>query len=232
MCGRATLTKKPKAIEERYNTTFKATELANKSPLPNYNIAPTHWHPVLTNETEQPLRFFKWGLIPPWAKDAKIASKLINARIETILEKPAFKSIHQKRCLVPYDGFYEWKRVGKERIPYRIILPDTPIFSVAGIWETWASPSGEIIPTFTVLTQPPNELMQPIHNRMPAILSPQEETIWLDNTLSIKDILATIQPYPSELMKAYRVSNQVNKVKVNNSKLLEEVPDFQQGSLF
>lgn len=232
MCGRATLAKKPKAIEKRYKATFEANELADKNALPNYNIAPTHWHPVLTNESGQALRFFKWGLIPAWAKDAKIASNLINARVETILAKPAFKCIHQQRCLVPYDGFYEWKKVGKNRIPYRIILPETTIFSVAGIWEIWTNATGTTIPTFTVLTQAPNELMQPIHDRMPAILSPAEENIWLDNTLPIKEILAIIKPYPSELMKAYRVSSQVNKVKMNTTQLLDEVPDFQQGSLF
>lgn len=232
MCGRATLAKKPKAIEKRYKATFEVAELADKNSLPNYNIAPTHWHPVLTNESENALRFFKWGLIPSWAKEAKIASHLINARVETILEKPAFKCIHQQRCLVPYDGFYEWKKVGKSRIPYRIILPNTPIFSVAGIWETWTNSVGTTIPTFTVLTQAPNELMQRIHNRMPAILSPNEEIIWLDNGLPIQEVLSIIKPYPSELMKAYRVSSQVNKVKVNKPELLEEVPDFQQGSLF
>lgn len=232
MCGRATLAKKPAAIEKRYKAIFEAKDLATKNQLPNYNIAPTHWHPVLTNKIDNPLQFFKWGLIPSWAKDAKIASNLINARIETILDKPTFKCIHQKRCLVPYDGFYEWKKVGKSRIPYRIILRDTPIFSVAGIWETWTNSTGTTIPTFTVLTQAPNELMQPIHDRMPAILSPEQETIWLDNTLPIHEILAIIKPYPSELMKAYRVSSQVNKVKMNQAQLLEEVPDFQQGSLF
>lgn len=232
MCGRASLAKKPKDLEKRYQAKFVQTELEIKNRLPNYNIAPTHWHPVRTNETENPLQFFKWGLIPHWAKDHKIGSRLINARSETILEKPAFRAIHKKRCLVPFDGFYEWKRQGKERIPYRIILPETDIFSVAGIWETWKNPSGEMIPTFTVLTQPPNELMQDIHDRMPAILAPEQEHLWLANDLPIKDLLQLIQPYPSELMKAYRVSKAVNKVSENRAELLEEVPDMQQGSLF
>ena len=211
MCGRATLAKKPKELEERYKAKFDQSDLAVKNPLPNYNIAPTHWHPVLTNEENASLKFFKWGLIPSWAKEEKIGSKLINARTETILEKPAFKAIHQQRCLVPYDGFYEWKKMGKERIPYRIILPETPIFSVAGIWESWQKKSGETIYSFTVLTQPPNELMQTIHNRMPAILAPEIEHLWLENDKPIKEILQLITPYPSHLMKAYRVSSKVNK---------------------
>jgi len=232
MCGRATLAKKPKDLEKRYKAKFVQSELALKNPLPNYNIAPTHWHPVLTNEKDNPLRFLKWGLIPSWAKDGKIGSKLINARSETVLEKPSFKAIHQKRCLVPYDGFYEWKRMGKDRIPYRIILPDTPIFSVAGIWESWTNQVGERIDSFTVLTQSPNEIMKPIHDRMPAILAPAIEHLWLDMEMPIEKVLKLIAPYPSELMKAYRVSSQVNKVKENNEKLLNEVPDIVQGSLF
>lgn len=232
MCGRATLAKKPKEIEERYKAKFVQSELALKNPLPSYNIAPTHWHPVMTNAKENPLQFFKWGLIPSWAKDAKIASQLINARSETILEKPSFRSIYQKRCLVPYDGFYEWKRNGKARIPYRIILPDAPIFSVAGVWETWQNPKGTSLSTFTVLTQSPNEIMAKIHDRMPAILTKEQEEIWLDNELPLKEILKVITPYPSELMKAYRVSDRVNKVKENTASLIQEVPDYQQGSLF
>ena len=232
MCGRASLAKKPKDIEKRYQAKFVQSELALKNPLPNYNIAPTHWHPVLTNEVDNPLRLFKWGLIPFWAKNHKIGSKLINARSETVLEKAAFRSIHKKRCLVPYDGFYEWKRNGKERIPYRIILPDTPIFNVAGIWETWKNSAGETIPTFTVLTQPPNELMKTIHDRIPAILAPEQEKIWLDMDLPTKEVLTIISPYPSDLMKAYRVSNKVNKVKENSEDLLQEVSDLQQGRLF
>ena len=232
MCGRATLAKKPKELEERYKAKFVQSELALKNQLPNYNIAPTHWHPVLTNDIVNPLRFLKWGLIPNWAKDEKIGSKLINARSETILDKPSFKSVYEKRCLVPYDGFYEWKRMGKERIPYRIVLPETPIFSVAGIWESWKHPNGETIDTFTVLTQPPNELMKPIHDRMPAILAPNMEHLWLDKKATIEELLQLISPYPSKLMKAYRVSDKVNKVKENNEGLLREVPDFIQGSLF
>lgn len=232
MCGRATLAKKPKDLEKRYKAKFVQSELALKNPLPNYNIAPTHWHPVMTNDIKKPLKFLKWGLIPAWAKEEKIASKLINARSETILEKPAFKSIHHKRCLVPYDGFYEWKRMGKERIPYRIILPETPIFSVAGIWASWTNSKGETIDSFTVLTQAPNELMKPIHDRMPAILAPDIEHLWLNMDMPINEVLKLITPYPSILMKAYRVSSQVNKVKENKASLLNEVPDIIQGSLF
>ena len=232
MCGRATLAKKPKELEKRYQAKFVQSELVLKNRLPNYNIAPTHQHPIITNKSTDILQFFQWGLIPKWAKDAKIGSKLINARSETVLEKPAFRSVHKQRCLVPFDGFYEWKREGENRIPYRIVLRETEIFSVAGIWEIWNNRDGETRSTFTVLTQPANKLMTAIHHRMPAILSPEREILWLSTDLPMIEIMQIIKPYPSELMRAYRVSGRVNKVKENDENLLEEVPDVQQGTLF
>ncbi|MEM6317783.1 MAG: SOS response-associated peptidase [Bacteroidota bacterium] len=230
MCGRATLAKQPKALAKRYQAKFK--ENNSSSPLPNYNIAPTHWHPVVTNASPNELQYFRWGLIPHWAKDPKIASKLINARKETVLEKPSFKVVNQQRCLVPFDGFYEWKKVGKQRVPYRIILPETEIFSLAGIWSIWKSADGETIPTFTVLTQEPNDLMATIHNRMPVILTKDHERTWLDHNLSVADFLQEVSLYSSEKMKAYRVSDRVNQVSNNDARLLEAVADYQQGSLF
>jgi putative SOS response-associated peptidase YedK len=232
MCGRASLAIPPKVLEKEFNAKFEQGVAALPSPLPSYNIAPTHWHPVICNDASAVLKLFRWGLIPAWAKDSKIGSKLINARSETILEKPAFRGIHQRRCLIPFDGFYEWKKVGKNRIPYRIVLSQRPIFSLAGIWETWKDPKGTPLSSFTILTQPPNELMQSIHNRMPVILTKEQEQIWLNNDLPIKELLKIIAPYPSDLMHAYRVSNRVNKVSVNDASLIKEVPDIQQGTLF
>ena len=230
MCGRATLTKKPKELEKRYQATFELAESVAKL-LPTYNIAPTHWHPIITNEDPTQLQLFKWGLIPSWAKDTSIGSKLINARIETIPEKPAFKAIHTRRCLVPFDGFYEWKKVGKQKIPYYITLKDQAIFSVAGIWETWKDSAGQKLHSFSVLTQSPNELMAPIHNRMPAILTKEQEQWWLDTSLPTKDVLAMISPYASDLMDAYPVSSRVGKVANNDARLIEkEIP--RQGTLF
>ncbi len=229
MCGRATLAKTPKQLEKRYQASAK---FGDNSPIPNYNIAPTHWHPVITSDVPEGIQLFKWGLIPFWAKDTRIGSRLINARSETVLEKPAFRSIHKKRCLVPLDGFYEWKKEGTNKIPYRIILPKTDIFSVAGIWERWENPEKEIISTFTILTQAPNTLMRAIHDRMPAILYPEQERIWLDMDLSAREVLQIIAPFPADLMKAYRVSNRVNKVRENDKDLLEEVPGELPNLLF
>jgi len=232
MCGRATLSKKPAELEKRYQAKFIQGSLPLKNPLPNYNIAPTHWHPVVTNDARDRIQLFRWGLIPSWAKDHKIGSRLINARSETILEKPAFKAIHKRRCLVPFDGFYEWKRHGKQKIPYRIFLPETPVFSVAGIWETWRDSTGQTIPTFTLLTQPPNELMAGIHNRMPVILPADQEEVWLDSDLPAKEVVKIIAPLPDHLMKAYRVSGRVNKVGINDAGLINAVPDNPPNTLF
>jgi len=214
MCGRATLTKKPKELEERLQLTFEPALLEIlQQILPTYNIAPTHLHPVVINEEGPQLQLFKWGLIPSWAKSAAIGSRLINARIETIMEKPAFRAIHERRCLVPLDGFYEWKKEGKTKIPHRIIIKEEAIFS------------------FTILTQAPNDLLKPIHNRMPAILSLDQEQRWLDHNLSTKEVLAMITPFPEELMETYPVSNKVGKVANNDASLIER-DVLRQGTLF
>ena len=236
MCGRASLSKVEKELEERFMASFYSEELERYNPLPTFNIAPTHLHPVITNDDAQHFQLFKWGLIPFWAKDAKIGSKLINARIETITEKSAFKNaIEQRRCLIPFDGFYEWKNTDHGKIPYRITLQKNEVFAVAGIWEKWISPNKELIFSFSVITQAANKLMAPIHNRMPAILLPEQEKLWIDPALSTVDALQLIQPYPDDAMRAYTVSNRVNKVAVNDSDLIKEVPYIappKQGTLF
>ncbi|MFZ1750124.1 MAG: SOS response-associated peptidase [Saprospiraceae bacterium] len=237
MCGRSSLTKTEKEIEARFKATFYSEELERYNPLPNYNVAPTHYHPVITNTDITHLQLYRWGLIPYWAKDKKIGVKLINARVETLLDKSAFKKlIGSKRCVVPMDGFYEWKKEGKTKIPYRIVTTDIDIFSVAGLWDTWTEPStGDIFNTFTVITQEPNELMKSIHDRMPAILIKDIEKLWLDQDITAKDALQLLMPYPSELMKAYQVTQKVNSVKANDASLIEPVSvreSYVQGSLF
>lgn len=235
MCGRASLTKVEKDLEERFHATFYSEDLERYNPLPNFNVAPTQMHPVITNTDPDHLQFFKWGLIPFWAKVEKIGSRMINSRIETILEKPAFRNaVNKRRCLVPFDGFYEWQKTPSGKIPYRIIRKDKGIFAVAGIWEKWKSPEGETVFSFSVITQPPNELMASIHDRMPAILLPEQEQIWLDSAISAEEALKMIAPYPDELLEAYTVSKKVNKVSENNASLIEEFlhDDSPQGSLF
>lgn len=232
MCGRSSLTKTEKELEQRFNATFYSEDLERYNPLPNYNVAPTHFMPVITSDDPEHFHIFRWGLIPFWAKDKKISYKMINARIETILEKNAYKkAIETRRCLVPMDGFYEWKRSGKEKLPYRIVTKDQEIFSVAGIWERWKSPEGEELYTFSVITKPPTAVMEGIHDRMPAILLPEQEKDWLDSAIPASEAVQLIIDYPPNNMEAYRVSTKVNSVKENDKSLIEEVSE-QNNTLF
>lgn len=231
MCGRSSLTKSESELEERFGSTFYTDELERYNPLPNYNVAPTHYMPIITSADPSHINIYRWGLLPFWAKDMKMSYKMINARIETILEKNAYKrAVEKRRCLVPMDGFYEWKRSGKEKLPYRIQTTDQDIFSVAGIWEKWSSPEGNDVYTFSIITKPPTSIMEGIHDRMPAILLPQQEELWLDEELPAKEAIAMITDYPPEHMTTYRVSQKVNNVRQNDPSLVEAIGT--QGELF
>lgn len=236
MCGRSSLTKSEKELEARFKATFYSEDLEKYNPLPNYNVAPTHVMPILTNKDRDHFSPLRWGLIPYWAKDIKIGYKMINARMETVMEKSAFKqAMIKRRCLVPMDGYYEWKKEGTKKTPYRIVVKDQEIFSVAGLWENWKSPEGEMIQSFTVLTQSPSESIAHIHDRMPAILTREQEDLWLDIELPPEDALKIISPYEDQYLKAYQVSNRVGKVTENDASLIIEVAHPKkedQGSLF
>jgi len=231
VCGRSSLTKTEKELEQRFNATFYSDELERYNPLPNFNVAPTQMHPVLSNEDPGHLHFYKWGLIPFWAKDKSIGSKMINARSETLMEKPAFRNLlKSRRCLVPFDGFYEWKKTDKARIPFRIVTTDQEIFTVAGLWDTWKDPAtGDLIHSFTLITIHPNKLMEVIHDRMPAILTPGNEKLWVDPEVSPGEALQLLLPYPDENMMAYEVSARVNNVKNNDPSLLEPLDRLKSG---
>ena len=229
MCGRSSLTKTEKELEERFNSTFYSEDLERYNPLPNFNVAPTHIMPVISDQDPGHFKPMRWGLIPYWAKDIKVGYKMINARIESVNQKPAFKqALHKRRCLVPFDGFYEWKKLSNGKQAYRIITTNTEIFTVAGLWENWKSMDGEWIQSFTLLTHEPNDLMKTIHDRMPAILLPEEERTWIDPELSTEEALSIVKPYPSELMRAYKVSNRVGKVSENDADLIKEINSNQQ----
>lgn len=231
MCGRSSLSKTEKEIEERFGATFYSEELERYNPLPNYNVAPTHYMPVITSADKEHINIYRWGLLPHWSKDMKMSYKMINARIETVLEKNAYKkAIEKRRCIVPMDGFYEWKKEGKEKLPFRIETTDQDIFSVAGIWEKWISPEGNEVFTFSIITKKPTAIMKGIHDRMPAILEPYQEKLWLDEDIPAKEAIGLISEYPPENMKAYRVSKKVNSVRENDKSLIEEIAE--QGNLF
>ncbi|MHB8075991.1 SOS response-associated peptidase [Desulfosporosinus fructosivorans] len=214
MCGRFTFVD-IEDIRERFET--EPIELK-----PNYNVAPAQNVPVIHNHQ---LSMLRWGLILFWAKDPSIGHKLINARAETVDEKPSFKhSLQRKRCLVVADGFYEWKKEGRAKRPYRIILKNKELFGFAGLWDTWKSPEGDIVNSCTIITTTPNELMAGIHDRMPVILSRDSERAWLNQSIVDTGFLKSLLvPYPTDLMIAYEVSTFVNSVKNNGPECLVPV---------
>ena len=213
MCGRFTLTSNMDDLQGRFG--FEARDLVFR---PSYNIAPTQLVLAVTNDGQRRAELMRWGLVPFWAKDIKIGYRMINAVGETAATKPAFRAAFKKRrCLILADGFFEWRKDGKEKIPTYIFLKSREPFAFAGLWETWKSPAGETVTSCTILTTKPNEFMEPIHNRMPVILSGETEALWLDPMTEEPDLLQPlIQPAPAELMESRIVSSLVNSPK-NNS---------------
>jgi putative SOS response-associated peptidase YedK len=210
MCGRFTLTVDPAEAQEAFsNYTFP------EKFAPRFNIAPTQPVLAIPNDDNFTADFFVWGLIPMWAKNPQISSRLINARAETLSEKPAFRgSLKYKRCLILADGFYEWKTVEgrKSKTPYFIHMKDRKPFAFAGLWDSWNSPDGSLIKSCTIITTDPNDLMALLHNRMPVILHPRDYTKWLDPSPQTPDQLTPyLKPYPADEMDAYPVTTLVNK---------------------
>ena len=209
MCGRFTLTVDPADLQDVFADFIFPPQFA-----PRYNIAPTQPVLAVPNDGKNKADFFLWGLIPSWSKDPAIANKLINARGETVAEKPSFHgSFKYKRCLIPADGFYEWKaQVGqKTKTPYFIHMKDRKPFAFAGLWDEWHSPDGDTLRTCTIITTAPNELMSTLHNRMPVILDKTSFEVWLNPMPQTPDnLIHLIQPFPADRMSAYPVSTLVN----------------------
>lgn len=224
MCGRYSLFTDYAVIIERFhieNTTVHEDEYSA-----SYNVAPSQQVLAVVNDGDKNrLGKLQWGLIPPWAKDAKIGYKMINARSETAAEKPSFRNaFKKKRCLVVADSFYEWQRKDGAKIPMRIKLKTGEPFAFAALWESWHSPEGEIINSCSILTTGPNALMESIHDRMPVILTKEGEKIWLDPQVEdIETLKDLMKPYKAEEMEAYRVSEEVNSPKNNKPELIEKV---------
>ncbi|HEX2915209.1 MAG TPA: SOS response-associated peptidase [Chloroflexia bacterium] len=208
MCGRYSLTN-VSHLGER----FKVKQ-ENLPVEPRYNVAPTQQMPVVyqhENE-ERKIELMKWGLIPFWSKEPKASYSTINARAEGIADKPAYRRpIRNQRCLIPADGFYEWQKSGLGKLPFYIHLKDSEIFSFAGLYDLYKDPNGQIIKTYTIITTDANELMAPIHNRMPVILHRENEEEWLDPAVSDPfQVTRLLVPFPDGLMEAYPVSKAVN----------------------
>jgi putative SOS response-associated peptidase YedK len=166
----------------------------------------------------------RWGLIPAWAKDAASSYKMINARSETAAARPAFReAMRRRRCLIPADGFYEWKRAGKEKLPYCFTLAGDAVFAFAGLWERWKNPLGEMVESCAILTTTANEIMRDVHDRMPVILAPDAYNRWLDPSFTrVEELQPLLQPYAGS-MRRYRVSQRVNQVKYDDPECAAEV---------
>ncbi|MEZ4906314.1 MAG: SOS response-associated peptidase [Saprospiraceae bacterium] len=226
MCGRASLTKNEKELENRFGSTFYSEDIERYNPIPNFNIAPGQYFPVITNSDPSHFNIFKWGLVPYWSKDSKNYFNLINARSENIDKNKIFQgAFNTRRCLIPLDGFYEWDKTKKAKQPYRFIKMDREIFSVAGIWESWKDKNGNELFTFSILTVKANEIVGKFHDRMPAILFENEEKIWIDQQIKSEEVKSILKPFPSELMYAYPVSRKLNNVKNNSQDLIVESPE-------
>lgn len=228
MCGRYTLTANPETIQQAFNL--------DVLPVlqPRYNIAPTQPVPIITSEKSKELTIVQWGLIPSWSKDPSIASKLINARAETIEEKPSFRAAFKyRRCLIPADGFFEWKAVGGgKKKPHFIYVGNHEVFAFAGLWESWHSPAGDEVQTCTILTTKPNNLIRTMHHRMAVILDKEDYDAWLSPDAKPAELKHLLRAYPEERINLYEVSTMVNNSRVDAPEILQPVqPLPEQQSL-
>lgn len=209
MCGRYTLATQLDLLTDRF-----AVEQVSAEYSPRYNIAPTQELPVIIQEDRRTLTAMRWGLVPFWAKDESIGNRMINARAETVAEKPSYrKSLERRRCIVPADGFYEWKKGpdGKTKIPMRFVLGDSELFGFAGLWDSWKRPEGGELRTYTIITTDASEDVRSVHDRMPVILHREDEETWLNPDISeAQQLLPLLRPYRGKGLRAYAVSKAVN----------------------
>ena len=231
MCGRYTLTVTPEMLRTLIN--FAVTP----NLQPRFNIAPTQMAPVVRAQCGaqdgggggnggggRKMDMLRWGLIPSWSKDMSVASKLINARGETVAEKPSFSAAYrERRCLIPVDGFYEWRPEGDGKQPFRIGFRGGAPFVFAGLWESWTAPpdavnAGDVVETFTIITTAANDKLAPIHRRMPVIVDPADFDLWL--TGDPANAAEIIRPYPADEMAFYRVSTRVNNVRNDDAECI------------
>ena len=218
MCGRYTLKTPVEELAEEFGFEASSVELP-----PNYNVAPTQQvAAVLEEGDERRLEVLRWGLIPSWADDPGIGSRMINARAETAPEKPSFRrAFRERRCLIPADGFYEWQRTNGAKQPYYIRMKEGHPFAFAGLWESWKDDDGPEVRSCTILTTKPNALTAEIHDRMPVILPPGSYDAWLDPEAERDELYGLLAPYPEDEMEAYPVSRFVNSPSNNDPRCIE-----------
>lgn len=221
MCGRFAQRSDPKRLAKE----FKVAEVPQVEA--RYNIAPTQEILAVREFGDgREMTFFKWGLVPSWAKDVSMGARLINARSETVGEKPSFREAFKKRrCIIPADGFYEWQRTGGKKQPFFFRLSDESPFGFAGLWERWQDGEGKAIESCTILTTEANEVLRPVHDRMPVILHPEEYTLWLGGDERQRGLLVELlRPYLAEVMVGYPVTPLVNSPRNKGAELTAEVP--------
>ena len=224
MCGRFTSLLTPELLKIIYEITTPVT------CEPSYNIAPTQQALVVRDDFSgnRQATAMRWGLIPSWAKDSSSSARMINARSETVHEKPAFRqAIRSRRCIIPAHGYFEWSKTGSTKVPHYFSLRDGSPLSFAGIWESWDSPAGETIESFSILTTEANSLTKQIHDRMPVILHRAEHQLWLDRSVNDPlDLQRLYQPYPSELLQEWTVTSLVNSPRNNGPELIKPQNDL------
>lgn len=229
MCGRFTCT-----IDLLTFIKFFKIDLNNLDRYePRYNIAPTQEIPtVIWQNGKRVAQNMRWGLVPSWAKVPGVGNKMVNARAETLDVKPAYrKALLHRRCLVPADGFYEWMKEGKKKQPLRFVLSNNKPFAFAGLWDNWVSPEGKSIISCTVITTDPNEVVKTVHDRMPVILTEEDQCNWLNPDYNPEHLKTMLVPYGGK-MKAYPVSDLVNSPKNDFPEVLSGSSASEQISLF
>lgn len=229
MCGRYTLT----ADAESIQLAFKLDDNDGWTE-PRFNIAPTQQVAVITDRDPKTLSLMRWGLVPSWAKDPKIGNRMINARSETAAEKPSFRTaFKRRRCLIPADGYYEWTKKGKKKIPMYIQHAEREIFAFAGLWDGWKNLDGDWLQTCAILTTEANEKVRPIHHRMTVILEPEDYELWLSPRELMPPEWQPLMAGPaSEELKFHQVSTQVNSPANDNPTLVLPIESASQQNLF
>ena len=233
MCGRYRLSRRKQIIEEYFGSAPWDEDWS-----PRYNIAPTQPVPVIRQNPREPVRqisTMRWGLVPHWAKDASGAASTINARSETAAEKPAFRDpMRYRRCLIPADAFYEWKRNGASKQPYCFEVNDGEMFAFAGLWDGWKHSSGQWIKTCSILTTTPNAVTSAIHDRMPVIVHPDSYDLWLDPGMTnVQTISELLKPYDAQSMRCFPVSTRINHAANDDEECSRPVePPETQNRLF
>lgn len=221
-CGRYTL-----SLESTINSKERLANIKLDKIKPNYNTAPGQNMPVIINDGKNnKLEIMRWGLIPPWAKDINIGYRLINARAETLFEKPMWRNaVKHKRCIIPATGFYEWKKLdSKLKVPYYIHPKDQDLFTFAGLWSSWEDASGNKINSYSIVTTTPSKQMSEIHDRMPVIFHKDEDKLWLNSDTEDQDLLAELlHPYKENKLSIFKVSTKVNSIRNNFKELLQPI---------